>query len=90
MGIKRNGRIRCNRCGRCCYAEFEGQLKRCKYLIDLPYGKTKCAIYEKRLGVKTGIGNHICMERVKVKKHYKGCPYNHLIIKPIHLNTQLS
>ena len=89
MGIKKNGMIRCNKCGRCCYYEFEGKLKRCCFLIDMPYGKTKCAIYENRLRVIIDIRKDgtpiICKPRVEVKKHYKSCPYNQIIKLPIHL-----
>jgi len=71
------------RCGRCCHFEIKGQIKKCKYLVKLPSGKTLCRIYKTRLGkVLFQIDKDkrvVCVERVNVNKHYKGCPYNELI-----------
>ena len=74
--------ITCERCGRCCYMEVNGEMKKCRYLV-LIGNKSSCRIYNNRLGTKLGYkdknGNdYVCVERIKLKRVIEGCPYERL------------
>ena len=75
------------RCGKCCYYPYAGKMKRCKYLVDLDNGLTKCIIYHKLYkedGTKEVItidvtpeGHPVmCLTREQTKFWIPGCPYN--------------
>ena len=71
---------KCLRCGKCCYYPYAGKMKRCKYLVDIEDGLTKCIIYETRLNTIIDItpeGNKVlCRTREQNKDWIPGCPYN--------------
>jgi len=72
----------CNRCGKCCYFEYEGRKIRCPYLIIESENMTSCEIYEYRVGTiiveSTGV-LYVCGYRKNQKHTIPNCPYNHLI-----------
>ena len=56
-----------------------GKLEICPYLKELDDNKTKCRVYDSRIGVMIGKnekGRVICGLREKIKKNFKGCPNN--------------
>lgn len=75
-----NSEIKCLRCGKCCHHIDNGQIKKCKFLIKLPNGKTLCRVYSTRLGRilgKTSEGKYVkCGERSCAAHDFVGCPYN--------------
>jgi len=74
--------VNCKMCGKCCHYEYNGKLKKCKHLVKIK-NRTLCRIYKNRIGTVLEIlpngDKIICQERIKIKKHYKGCPYNERI-----------
>lgn len=72
-----NTKKTCLRCGQCCIllSKSGRPLCKCPYLKVLKNGKTKCSIYEKRLGKRLPFGN-VCYKRSAVPFGYVGCPYN--------------
>ena len=72
----------------CCHYWLNGELKRCKYLVDVSSnGLTYCKIYNRRIGVqldsfKDGLMTVKinCYWRENVHKNYRckdvECPYN--------------
>jgi hypothetical protein len=76
--------VECQRCGKCChYVGQDGKVRKCKYLISLPSGKTLCRVYRNRLNVTIdkvvteGIERvYRCIMRVDSPFDYEGCPYN--------------
>ena len=66
---KRGERMKdkCLRCGACC-----GD---CRYLVHYIDGKTRCMIYNIRLGALTVPGEW-CHHRDEVPFDYPNCPYN--------------
>ena len=70
--------------GRCChYIGENGQVKKCKYLISLPSGKTLCRVYRNRFMVLIDKFNidgteriFRCIMRKDSPFDYEGCPYN--------------
>ena len=72
---------RCNRCGKCCHYMLNGELKRCKYLVNLKNGTTICRVYGSRLGKvidenKKTKQKIICIERQNSYVDYEDCPFN--------------
>lgn len=74
----------CNRCGLCCHFEIDGKDYVCKYLMK--HGsRTFCRNYKNKHRLNKPIYVHTdgtkvyCIERIKDKHHYPGCPYNKLI-----------
>jgi len=72
----------CINCGKCCYI-FDKILKKrvkCKHLVILEDGKTKCRIYNNRLYkcifIQKDGSRVLCSMRDRVKLNYPGCPYN--------------
>lgn len=67
----------CKRCGRCCHFKINGNIQRCRHLIILSDGLTKCRIYKKRNGAMI-IRNPFrkCTTRDKNSHDFKDCPYN--------------
>jgi hypothetical protein len=74
--------IDCLRCGRCCFGQSDDGIKKCRFLIQYPSGKTFCRIYKNRLGVKCGFKykgeDIICWQRTATPFNYQNCPYNEL------------
>ena len=71
----------CNRCGKCCYYELHGEIKKCKYLVhvgksnEMTSKLTSCRIYPNNVGVEIDEG----VTCLTMKQHgftYLGCPYN--------------
>ena len=61
--------------------EFEGVIKKCPHLVNLPSGRTLCRIYNKKERVgnpigKVGTQHFKCELRDNVHRNYEGCPYN--------------
>lgn len=78
-------KIKCLRCGKCCvvFDREHGVWSPCKFLRIIPAGrgKTRCQIYNRRLGTDLGNGFK-CRLRSQVSFDYPGCPYN--TGKPMH------
>jgi len=71
---------KCFRCGKCCFYELDGKIKKCKHLVILRNTKTLCRIYKQRLKVnwkplridkKT-----YCISRKKDTRKFIFCPLN--------------
>jgi predicted SpoU family rRNA methylase len=77
-------KIKCLRCGQCCYfTDFSSNPIPCKYLDGWRGNKTKCRIFGRHLGAVMGeinVGNKhllaICGERKLSFHDYQNCPYN--------------
>lgn len=72
----------CNRCGRCCYYDLDGKIKKCKNLVRLKSGTTLCRIWTKpdRIGTvldtrKDGV-DIVCNQIEDIPYSFKGCPFN--------------
>jgi len=68
---------KCNRCGKCCRIIVNNKLSplECKYLRHLKNGKTYCAVYDRRLGIKVR-KDVKCILRADSPWDYAGCPLN--------------
>jgi len=70
----------CQRCGKCChFIDENNQLRKCRYLIKLPSGKTLCRVYRNRFKVTIAkVGDKVakCLMRKDSPFDYEGCPFN--------------
>jgi len=72
---------KCLRCGKCCHFYLNGEIKRCRHLVDTEDGKTTCSVYPTRLGRILGfdIRHRLkiqCSMRTQAHWDYPDCPYN--------------
>ena len=72
-------KIKCLRCGKCCYYPYLNYWLPCKYLTVDKKGFATCTRYHKRLGSEMGPGA-VCV--LESEYNIPGCPFNRPGRKP--------
>lgn len=70
---------KCLRCGQCCFFLVDNVVRRCRFLVSLPSGKTLCRVYNGRKGHTIYRGETktiLCVECEELPFDFEGCPFN--------------